>query len=51
MVLDLEMLIRWGALTGAAGAVAFIIYALDLYLRIRTLPQARPTAAKGKTSP
>ncbi|UEM03370.1 hypothetical protein JL101_025970 [Skermanella rosea] len=51
MVLDLEVLIRGGALTGAGGAVAFIIYALDLYLRIRALPQVRPVAARGKTAP
>ncbi|UEM02420.1 hypothetical protein JL101_020835 [Skermanella rosea] len=51
MALDLEVLIRGGALAGAAGAAAFIIYALDLYLRIRALPRARPVAAKEGTIP
>jgi hypothetical protein len=51
MVLDLEGLIRGGALAGAAGAAAFIIYALDLYLRITALPPARSAAVKGKINP
>ena len=51
MVLDLEGLIRGGALAGAAGAAAFIIYALDLYLRITALPPARSAAVKGKIDP
>jgi hypothetical protein len=54
MVLGLDWLIRLGALTGAAGAGAFIIYAIDLYLRIESLPRARSVrsaAIIGKTSP
>jgi hypothetical protein len=51
MVLDLEGLIRGGALAGAAGAATFIIYALDLYLRITALPPARSAAVKGKINP
>jgi hypothetical protein len=50
MVLSLDWLIRVGALTGAAGAGAFIIYAIDLYLRIENLPRARSAAIMGKTS-
>lgn len=50
MVLGLDWLIRAGALTGAAGAGAFIIYAIDLYLRIDNLPRARSAAIVGKTS-
>lgn len=49
MVLDIDWLIRVGALTGAAGAGAFIIYAIDLYLRIDNLPRARSAAIMGKT--
>jgi hypothetical protein len=49
-VLDLEWLIRTGALAGAAGAGAFIIYAIDLYLRIEDLPQARSASMNRKTS-
>ena len=49
MVLDIDWLIRVGALTGAAGAGAFIIYAIDLYLRIENLPRARSAAIMGKT--
>ena len=51
MVLGLDWLIRVGALTGAAGAGAFIIYALGIYVRIRALPPARTAASKEKTSP
>lgn len=51
MALDLETLIRIGALAGAAGAAAFIVYALDIYLRIRALPQARAVASTGKSAP
>jgi hypothetical protein len=50
IVLDLEWLIRTGALAGAAGAGAFIIYAIDLYLRIEDLPQARSASMNRKTS-
>jgi hypothetical protein len=48
---DLEALIRAGALAGAAGAAAFIVYALGIYVRIRALPPARTAASKEKTSP
>ena len=51
IVLDMGLLIRIGALTGAAGAGAFIIYAIDLYLRINDLPPARAAGFNGKTSP
>jgi hypothetical protein len=51
MVLDMDGLIRAGALTGAAGACAFIVYAIDIYLRIQDLPPARSAAMIGKTSP
>jgi hypothetical protein len=51
IVLDLEDLIRVGALVGAAGAGAFIIYAIDLYLRIDSLPRAGSAALNGKTHP
>jgi hypothetical protein len=51
IVLDLEELIRVGAFAGAAGAGAFIIYAIDLYLRISELPPARSAAPNRKTHP
>jgi hypothetical protein len=51
MAFDLEALIRIGALAGAAGAAAFIVYALAISLRIRDLPPARTAASKEKTSP
>jgi hypothetical protein len=51
MVLGLEELIHVGALAGAVGAAAFIIYAIDLYMRIESLPRARSAAIIGKTSP
>jgi hypothetical protein len=50
MVLGLDWLIRVGALIGAAGAGAFIIYAIDLYLRIESLPRTRSARVIGKTS-
>jgi hypothetical protein len=51
MVLGLEELIHVGALAGAVGAAAFIIYAIDLYMRIESLPRARSAAIIGKTIP
>jgi hypothetical protein len=51
MVLGLDWLIHAGALAGAVGAAAFIIHAIDLYLRIGNLPRARSAAIIGKTSP
>jgi hypothetical protein len=51
MAFDLDALIRAGALAGAAGAAAFIVYALAIFLRIRDLPPARTVASKEKTSP
>ncbi|QQP91718.1 hypothetical protein IGS68_11155 [Skermanella sp. TT6] len=50
IVLNLEGAIRAGALAGAAGAGAFIIYAIDLYLRIGDLPPARAAAPIARTS-
>jgi hypothetical protein len=42
VVFDRADLIRAGALIGAAGAAILILFALDIWLRVRDLPPAQP---------